>query len=113
MNETKNTLNATILSLQEQKQRLQEKMGDQNTKIADLENELVSQMNVHQKVLLETKQRNAQQMKKLQSAVDAKENEIAETKRSLEKATKVSKELSGSTDQQIEAMQTKVSKSNA
>ena len=113
LNETKNALNATILSLQQQKQRLSEKMGDQNTKIADLKNELASQMNVHQKILLETKQRNAQQMKKLQSAVDAKENEIAETKRSLEKATKVSKELSGSTDQQIEAMQTKVSKSNA
>ena len=70
-------------------------------------------MDIHQNVLLETKQRDAQKIKKMQSAVDAKEKEIADTKRSLQKATKESKELSGAMDQKIEAMQTKLSKSNA
>ena len=113
LNETQNTLNATILSLQQKKQRLQEKMSDQDTKIADLKTELASQMDIHQNVLLETKQRDAQKMKKMQSAVDAKEKEIADIKRNLQKATKQSKQLSGATDQKIEAMETKLGKSNA
>ena len=111
LNETKNALNATIFPTTTKTTSLGKDgwpkyENRRSKKWIGFANEC-SPKNTSQ-----TKQRNAQQMKKLQSAVDAKENEIAETKRSLEKATKVSKELS-STDQQIEAMQTKVSKSNA
>ena len=51
-------------------------------------------------------------MKKLQSAVTQRKRKL-QKRNAVTKATKESNELSGTMDQQIEAMQNKVSKSNA